>query len=131
MSPLRVPNFSRIGARIRVLWRILQSVRKEEVEEKNPKLWPLVSRKWQKRFSSKLECGLPYLSDTSVATLVSIGYGITELQRCENRVYFFPVIYSRCGAPASWASRHTTVCLDTFSYSNKNILYDFLCGLIT
>ena len=34
MSPLRVPNFSPIGARIRVLWRILQSVRKE-VEEKN------------------------------------------------------------------------------------------------
>ena len=29
MSPLRVPNFSPIGARIRVLWRILQSVRKE------------------------------------------------------------------------------------------------------
>ena len=33
ISPLRVPNFSPIGARIRVLWRILQSVRKEEVEE--------------------------------------------------------------------------------------------------
>ena len=36
MSPLRVPNFSPIGVRIRVLWRILQSVRKEVVvEEKN------------------------------------------------------------------------------------------------
>ena len=34
MSPLSVPNFSPIGAQIRVLWRILQSVRKEEVEEK-------------------------------------------------------------------------------------------------
>ena len=33
MSPLSVPNFSQIGARIRVLWRILQSVRKEVVEE--------------------------------------------------------------------------------------------------
>ena len=32
MRPLSVPNFSSIGARIRVLWRILQSVRK--VEEK-------------------------------------------------------------------------------------------------
>ena len=30
MSPLSVPNFSPIGVRIRVLWRILQSVRKEE-----------------------------------------------------------------------------------------------------
>ena len=37
MSPLSVPNFSPIGARIRVLLRILQSVRKEEVEEKEEK----------------------------------------------------------------------------------------------
>ena len=75
MSPLSVPNFSPIEARIRVLWRILQSVRKEEEknEEKNPKLWPLVSRKWLERFSSNLECGLLYLAGTSVATLVSIG----------------------------------------------------------
>ena len=77
MSPLSVPNVSPIGARIRVLWRILQSVRKEEVEEKNEekklKLWSLVSRKWLERFSSNLECGLPYLLGTSVAILVSIG----------------------------------------------------------
>ena len=33
MSPSSVPNYSPIEARIRVLWRILQSVRKEEVEE--------------------------------------------------------------------------------------------------
>ena len=33
MSPSCVPNFSPIGARIRVLWRILRSVRNEEVEE--------------------------------------------------------------------------------------------------
>ena len=49
MSPISVQNFSPIGARIRVLLRILQSVRKEEVEEKNeekkPNLWPIVSRK--------------------------------------------------------------------------------------
>ena len=25
---------------------------------------------------------------------------------------FFLLIYSRCGAPASWAVRHTIVCLD-------------------
>ena len=34
MSPLIVPNFSPIRARIRALWRILRSVRNEEVEEK-------------------------------------------------------------------------------------------------
>ena len=74
MSPLSVPNFSPVGARIRVLWQILQSVQKEEEknEEKKPKLWPLVSQKWMERFSSNLECGFPYLAGTSVATLVSI-----------------------------------------------------------
>ena len=29
---------------------------------KPPKLWPLVFRKWLERFSSDLECGLPYLA---------------------------------------------------------------------
>ena len=37
MSPLSVPNFSPIQARIRVLWQILQSVRKEVEEEKKTK----------------------------------------------------------------------------------------------
>ena len=38
-EPFKCANFSPIGAGIRVLWQILQSVRKEEVEkneEKNP-----------------------------------------------------------------------------------------------
>ena len=38
MSPLSVPNFSPIRARIRVLWRILRSMRNEEVEEKNEEI---------------------------------------------------------------------------------------------
>ena len=38
MSPLSVPNFSPIQARIRVLWRILRSVRNEEVKKKTKKL---------------------------------------------------------------------------------------------
>ena len=64
MSPLSVPNFSQIRARIRVLWRILRSVRNEEdEEEKNEeiktKVCSLVSRKWLERFSSKLVCRLP------------------------------------------------------------------------
>ena len=37
MSPLSVPNFSPIRARIRVLWRILPSVRNEDEEEKKTK----------------------------------------------------------------------------------------------
>ena len=64
MSPLSVPNFSPIRARIRVLWRSLRSVRNEdEEEEKNEeikmKFCSLVSRKWLDRFSSKLVCRLP------------------------------------------------------------------------
>ena len=63
MSPLSVPNFSPIRARIRVLWRILRSVQNEDEEEKNKeikmKFCSLVSRKWLDRFSSTLVCRLP------------------------------------------------------------------------
>ena len=63
MSPLSVPNFSPIRARIRVLLRILRSVRIEGEEEKNQeiktKFCSLVSRKWLERFSSNLVCRLP------------------------------------------------------------------------
>ena len=64
MSPLSVPNFSPIQARIRVLWRILRSVRNEEEEEQKneefkTKFCSLVSRKWLERFSSNLACRLP------------------------------------------------------------------------
>ena len=62
MSPLSVPNFSQIRARIRVLWRILRNEEDEE-EEKNEeiktKFCSLVSRKWLERFSSNLVCRLP------------------------------------------------------------------------
>ena len=78
MSPLSVPNFSPIGARIRVLWRILRSVRNEEVEEEKnkeikTKLCSIVSRKWLERFSPNLVCRLPLLAGTSLANLVPIG----------------------------------------------------------
>ena len=32
---------------------------------------------------------------------------------------FFLLIYSRCGAPASWAARHTIVCLDMYIITDK------------
>ena len=79
MNPLSVPNFSPIRARIRVLWRILRSVRNEEdeEEEKNEeiktKFCSLVSWKWLERFSSNLVCRLPYLGGTSLAIVVPIG----------------------------------------------------------
>ena len=80
MSPLSVPNFSHIRVRIRVLWRILRSVRNEEHEEEEEKneeiktkFCSLVSRKWLERFSSNVVCRLPELGGTSPANLVPIG----------------------------------------------------------
>ena len=34
---------------------------------------------------------------------------------------FFLSIYSRCGAPASWAARHSIVCLDLIKNSHAVI----------
>ena len=58
MSPLSVPKFSPIRARIRVLWRILRD-EEEKNEEIKTKFCSLVSRKWLDRFSSNLVCRLP------------------------------------------------------------------------
>ena len=95
MSPLSVPNVIPIRTRIRVLWRILRSVRNEgkKIEEIKTKYCSLVSRnrKWLERFSSNLVCGLPLLAGISLANLVPIGLGITQLHRCENCVFFLPV----------------------------------------
>ena len=45
--------------------------------------------------------------------------GSTELRRCENCVFFLQACqYTHgCYAPASWAARHTTVCLDYNTYT--------------
>ena len=37
---------------------------------------------------------------------------------------FFLLIYSRCGAPASWAARHTIVCLDTVEVNFNKSSYE-------
>ena len=79
MRPLCVPNCSPIRTFIRVLWRILRSVRNEEdeEEEKNEeiktKFCSLVSRKWLERCSSNLVCRLSSLGGVSLANLVPIG----------------------------------------------------------
>ena len=47
---------------------------------------------------------------------------------------FFLLIYSRCGAPASWAARHTIVCLDiiiVMFYDHKEFLLSTLLLLLT
>ena len=39
---------------------------------------------------------------------------------------FFLLIYSRCGAPASWAARHTIVCLDDESENSFYIQWNLM-----
>ena len=54
------------------------------------------------------------------ATLQQIWFQSDEVSpryKCVKMTFsFFLSIYSRCGAPASWAARHTIVCLDTFLF---------------
>ena len=64
---------------------------KKKTKEKKSKLWQLVTQKWLEQIPSNLECRLPWLAGNSVATLDPIGSGITEIQRCENDVFFLPV----------------------------------------
>ena len=63
--------------------------------------------------AGNLVCRLPFHVGSSVANLIPIGLGITELPMSEIMFSFFLSIYSQCGALASQAARHTTVCLDT------------------
>ena len=112
MRPLSVPNFSQIRARIRVLWR---SVRNEE-EEKTKKLkrnfvrsylrngwsdflqiWYVDYPNWAARLQQ-----IWFQSDKGSQSYIGVKIAFS----------FFLLIYSRCGAPASWAARHTIVCLD-------------------
>ena len=44
---------------------------------------------------------------------------------------FFLSIYSRCGAPASWAARHTIVCLDTLMIEEYIMSLLRICHLNT
>ena len=117
MSPLSVPNFSQIRARIRVLWRILRSVRNEEDEEKKTKklkrnfvrsylgngrsdflqIWYVDYPNWAARLQQ-----IWFQSDKGSQSYIGVKIAFS----------FFLLIYSRCGAPASWAARHTIVCLD-------------------
>ena len=47
---------------------------------------------------------------------------------------FFLSIYSRCGAPASWAARHTTVCLDIYHLicllMDSSLSRVFICDVV-
>ena len=126
MSPLSVPNFSQIRARIRVLWRILRSVRNEDDEEEKTKklkrnfvrsylgngwsdflqIWYVDYPNWAARLQQ-----IWFQSDKGSQSYIGVKIAFS----------FFLLIYSRCGAPASWAARHTIVCLDFVTFSFHQI----------
>ena len=64
------------------------------------------------------------------ATLQQIWFQSDEVSpryKCVKMTFsFFLSIYSRCGAPASWAARHTIVCLDQVSI-HQSIVHIELC----
>jgi len=71
-----------------------------------------------KEFSSNLECGLPWVEETSIVNLVLFRSDITELQMRENCDFVVPIniLTPIACAPFSWVARHTTMCFD---YKNK------------
>ena len=105
---------------------IFASVRKDEEEEKNeknrnvgcsylgnglsdfPQIWNVESPSWR-------------------ATLQQIWFqsdkGSPRYKSVKITFSFFLLICSRCGAPASWAARHTTVCLDIGFFVNASLAY--------
>ena len=128
MSPLSVPNFSQIRVRIRVLWRILRSVQNEEDEEENKtkklkrnfvrsylgngwsdflQIWYVDYPNWAARLQQ-----IWFQSDKGSQSYIGVKIAFS----------FFLLIYSRCGAPASWAVRHTIVCLDLYTLMTSCLL---------
>ena len=91
MSRFSVPNFSPMRARIHVLWRIFQTVRKEE-EKNEKKTLTSAARISEMAGVIFFKLGMwTSLPSRHFYSNFSFNRGITELQRCENRVYFLPV----------------------------------------
>ena len=101
MNPLSVPNFSLIGVRVCTFWKILQSVQKEE--------------KTQNFGHSYLGNGwgdflqILYVESATARTLLQqIWFQSDKETRSYKGVKimftFFLLIYSWCGALASWAT---------------------------
>ena len=137
MSPLSVPNFTPIGARIRVLFRILQSVRRKGSRRKKRNfgcsyllfllLLILYNTVNVLRVNQQPVLGLGngfsdflqllYVDPPTARALLQQSWfqldkGSRSYKGVKITFTFFLLIYSRCGAPASWAARHITVCLD-------------------
>ena len=69
--------------------------RRKKMKKAFLKAWFLVSRKWLKKLSLNLECGLPWVEGTSIANVVPFRLNIMELHMREN-AEFVVLVYSLC-----------------------------------
>ena len=56
--------------------------------------------------------GVLMVEDISTAKIVRFRKSSTKIDMHKNYIIVLP---ARCGVPASWAARHTTMCLDFLS----------------
>ena len=69
-----------------------------------------ISRERLERFRSNLECRVLKVEGVSTAKIVLFHQGSTEVRKLR---FLSSCQYTHgCCAPASWAARHTTMCLD-------------------
>ena len=107
---------------------IFASVRKDEEEEKNEEKKPQFGRSYLGNGLSDFLQIWNVDSPSWRETLQQIWFQSDKLspryKSAKMTFSFFLSIYSRCGAPASWAARHTIVCLDS-------VLCTYLCFIAT
>ena len=136
--PFCVPNFMVIGARVCVLYQFLQVCEKTKRKKKNEEKKRNFGRSYLGHgFSDFLQIW-NVDSPSWRATLQQIWFQSNKVSPRYKSVKmtfsFFLSIYSRCGAPASWAARHTTVCLDLcrfYSHVESCSMYMWHCFLLS
>ena len=101
--------------------------KKTKTEKLSQFLGSRISRVSVKRFRSNLECGVLKLKGMSTAKIVLFHQGSTELATEVRKLRFLSSCqYTHgCCAPASWAARHTTVCLD-YLFKCASFFFHFL-----
>ena len=78
------------------------------------------------KFNQLYKCGVPKVETTCKVKMVNFEWGSTEL--C--MVWKIP-LFIRCGVPASWATWHTTMCLDnackyTILLLQSNVVFEII-----
>jgi len=102
---LIVTKYLSMHSWVRAVFVFVQKIRKKL------KFWSLIYQKW---FTCNFKCSFPLSAGTSTTNLVFFGLKIMDLLIHEHCNFVIPVNISLLFAWASWAARHTTVCLDCY-----------------